>query len=173
MDAGPYIPLAIGPEQIAKVVHTCAEACGVPHGMVEKVCPASEEQEYRMDQHIRTGSAYMTQIIMHIEGGLKGGFIHRALSSIRHKNHALRTRLIKHNGQIYQVVLRDSIVLEQFGGDLQSFLAHKSQTRMDYGTPLSRYDFILETGGEVFFVWTGEALRIELIPQSNSYSNVL
>lgn len=151
-------------EDVEKLISACAEACGVSRETVEKICPASEEQIYRMDHHIGTGSSYVVQMVMHHEGDLNQNFLLRVLSAIRFKNHVLRTRLIKYDGKVYQVVLRDSIIFQQVGATLEIFLARNLQARMGYGTPLFRYAFIQEPHGESFFVWSGEPLQKESTP---------
>ena len=159
-------------EHIDRLVRACAEACGVGLGFVEKMGPASEEQERRMDHHIRTGS-YMMQMVLHCEGGLNQDFLLRALSALRSSNHILRTRLVRHEGQVYQVVLRDSMMYQQAAVDLRPFLEQNRRTPMGYGAPLFRYAFIREPHGEAFFIWTGESLQSELIPRMSPHSNVL
>lgn len=148
-----------------QIVRACAEACGVGHDLVEKIGLASEEQERRMDHHIHTGTSYMMQMVLHCEGDLNQQFLLHALGAMRLKNHVLRTRLVRNAGQVYQVVLRDSIGYQQAAVGLHQFLEHNAQTGMDYGTPLFRYAFILEPHGEAFFIWTGEPLRTEFIPK--------
>ena len=151
-------------EDVEKLISACAEACRVGRETVEKICPASEEQIHRMDHHIDTGSSYVVQMVMHHEGDLNQNFLLRVLSAIRFKNHVLRTKLIKYEGKVYQVVLRDSIVFQQVGATIQVFLARNSQAPMGYGTPLFRYAFIQEPHGESFFVWSGEPLQKESTP---------
>ena len=56
MDAGSPTTSDGRKEQTDKIVRACAEACGVEHGLVEKIGSASEEQERRMDHPVRTGS---------------------------------------------------------------------------------------------------------------------
>lgn len=153
MDRGSPITSDSQQEEIEKVVHACAEACGVGRKMVEKICPASEEQEHRMDHHINTGSSYMLQVVLHCEGDLNQDFLLRVLNAMRFKNHVLRTRLIKHEGLVYQIILKDPLVYLS-GVSLHGYLARNVRTPMDYGTPLARYAFIREPHGEAFFVWT-------------------
>lgn len=162
MDAKSPVTTNSSQENTAKIVRACAEACGIDYRNVEKICPASEEQERRMDHHIKMGS-YMMQMVLHYEGDLNQSFLLRILSAMRSKNHILRSRLIKHEGHVYQVVLRDSIAFHYAEVDLHGFLAQNSRTRMDYGTPLVRYAFIREPHGEAFFLWTGEPLPTVLI----------
>lgn len=149
-------------EYTIRMAHAGAEACGVAYEIVEKICPASPEQGHRMDHHINTGSSYMMQMVVQYEGDLNPDFLLRVLSAMRLKNHILRTRLIKLEGQVYQIVLKDSIVV-QTGIGLRGYLVQNSRTRMDYGTPLFRHAFIQEPDGEAFLVWTGEPLQIEFI----------
>ena len=158
MDAGSPVSDESRKEETEEVISACAEACGVGRGLVEKIGLASEEQKHRMDHHIKTGS-YMMQMVLHQEGILNGSFVLRVLSAMRLKNHILRTRLVKYEGYVYQLILKDKVVCQNLGADLHDFLAHDSQTRMDYGTPLFRYAFIKEPHGEVFFIWTSESLR--------------
>lgn len=164
MDRGSPITSDSQQEEIEKVVHACAEACGVGRKMVEKICPASEEQEHRMDHHINTGSSYMLQVVLHCEGDLNQDFLLRVLNAMRFKNHVLRTRLIKHEGLVYQIILKDPLVYLS-GVSLHGYLARNVRTPMAYGTPLARYAFIREPHGEAFFVWTGGSLRTEFIPK--------
>lgn len=150
-------------EDTDKIVRACAEACRVDRGLVEKIGPASDEQERRMDHHIDSGSSYMMQMVLHYEGDLNHDFLLRALTAMRSKNHVLRTRLVRHDGQVYQAVLRDSIMYQQATVGLHQFLGHNSRIRMDYGLPLFRYAFIRESHGEAFFIWTGESFQTEFI----------
>ena len=173
MEAGSASASDFRKEQTDKIVRACAEACGVDPGFVEKIGSASEEQECRMDHHISTGSSYMMQMVLHCEGGLNQDFLLRALSALRSKNHILRTRLVRLEGQVYQVVLRDGMMYQQAAVGLQPFLEHNRLTRMDYGAPLFRYAFIREPHGEVFFVWTGESLQTEFIPKMSPRPNIL
>ena len=173
MEAGSLTTSDGRKEQIDKIVRACAEACGVGPGFVEKMGSASEEQERRMDHHIRTGSSYMMQMVLHCEGNLNQDFLLRALSALRSKNHILRTRLVRHEGQVYQVVLRDAMMYQQATVGLLPFLEQNRRTHMDYGAPLFRYAFIREPHGEAFFIWTGESLQTEFIPKMSPHPNVL
>ena len=161
MDVGSPITTNIREEEANKIIRACAEACNVGRETLEKISPASEEQGHRMDHHINTGSSYVMQMVLNYEGDMNHHFLLRVLSAIRFKNHVLRTRLIKHEGKVYQVILRDSIIFQQVKASLQEFLAQNSSVRMNYGTPLIRYAFIREPHGESFFVWLGELLHIE------------
>ena len=163
MEAGAHATTGIGKVEIEKLTNACAEACGVGSGIVEKICLASEEQVHRMEHHIKTGS-YMMQMVLHYEGVLDHNFLLRVLNGIRFKNHVLRTKLVKHEGQVYQVILKDSLVFQQVGTSIEAFLAQNSQVRMGYGTPLLRYAFVREPHGESFFVWSGEPLQIDYVP---------
>ena len=166
MDTGSPSTTDIPSEDTQRRLEACARACGVARDIIEKICPASEEQKLRMDHHVNTGSSYMMQIVLHHEGDLtqkNQDFLLRVLSAIRLKNHVLRSRLIKHEGQVYQIVLKDSIVFQRIDGDLHSFLAHNSRTRMNYGTPLCRYAFVRDPHSEGFLIWTGEPRDKNLI----------
>ena len=158
MDTGS--PTVINGREVdtAKLIRACAEACGLAAKLVENIYTASPEQVHRMNHHIETGGSYLMQMVLQYEGDLKQTFLLEALGAMRFKNHVLRTRLVKHEGQVYQVVLRDSIQF-QVPVDLAGYLTRNSRTPMDYGTSLFRYAFIREPRGEAFFVWTGERLQ--------------
>ena len=159
MEGGSCTTTGIGKEDLEKLIHACAEACGVDRGIVDKIYPASGEQIHRMEHHIKTGS-YMMQMVLHSEGVLDQSFLLAVMSGLRFKNHILRTRLIKYEGQVYQVILKDSLLHHQVETSIEVFLAQNSQVRMGYGTPLLRYSFVRDPYGESFFVWSGEQLQI-------------
>lgn len=165
MDAGSPITTDSRNEDTEKVVSACAEACGVGGNLVEKICPATEEQEHCMDHHRSTGSSYMMQMVLHCEGNLNQNFLVRVLNAMRFKHHILRTRLIKHEGRVYQVILKDPLVYQAGHDCLHGYLARNARTCMDYGTPLARYAFVWEPHGEAFLVWTCESLGTESIPE--------
>ena len=167
MDTGVHTTTDITREEMEKLTNACAEACGDDSGIIEKICPASEEQIHRMEHHIKTGS-YMMQMVLHFEGVLDQNFLLSVLTGMRFKNHILRTRLVKYEGQVYQVILQDSLKYQQVGTRIDVFLAQNSQVRMGYGTPLLRHAFIQEPDGESFFVWSGEPLQIAYIPALES-----
>ena len=144
-----------------KMVRACAGACEVAEELVEKIVPASPEQEHRMNHHIETGS-YMMQMVLHYEGDMNISFLIRVLSVMCAKNHILRTRLVRYGGKTYQVVLGDSIVF-QTASNMYGYLAQNHQARMSYGSPLLRYAFIREACGENFFVWTGKSFKCDFI----------
>ena len=131
--------------------------------IMERICLATEEQVHRMEQHIRTG-AYMMQMVLGYEGDLVHKFLRSVLNGIRSKNQILRTRLVKHEGQVYQVVLKDVIVFDYLKIDIQAFLAQNSRRTMSYGTPLLRYAIIQAPHDQSFLVWSGEPLQIDQIP---------
>ena len=157
MDAGSPITDESRKDETEKIISACAKACGVRRDMAEKIGLASEEQKHCMDHHVKTGS-YMMHMVLHYEGNQNQSFLLRVLSAMRLKNHILRTRLIKYEGYVYQLILKDKIVY-RMGAGLHDFLAHESQIRMDYGTPLFRYALVKESHGEAFFIWTSEPLR--------------
>ena len=151
-------------KELASALLLTCEA--VDSGIMERICLATEEQVHRMEQHIRTG-AYMIQMVLGYEGDLVHEFLLLVLNGIRSKNQILRTRLVKHEGQVYQVVLKDNIVFEHTKIDIQAFLAQNSRRNMSYGSPLLRYAIILAPHGQFFFVWSGEPLQIDQIPALN------
>ena len=136
-----------------ELIQACADACMVNRTIVDKVVPASSNQEHRMNHHLETGS-YMTQMVLQYDGKPNKDFIINTLNVMRAKNHILRTRLIKHRGQTLQVVLKDSLHWQEKVG-LLAYKKHNLNARMDFGTPLCRYAFVQESH-ETFFVWTGE-----------------
>ena len=172
MDPGLLTTSAISKEDTEKIMLGCAEACGVGRDIVERFFLPSEEQAHRIDHHISTGS-YTVQMVLHYEGIMNHDFLLRCLSAMRSRNHILRTRLIKFEGRVYQVLLNDSVVFRQVATSLPVYLTQNAQARTTYGAPLCRYGFVQEPKGESFFVWSGEFIQTESILKHYAFSNVL
>ena len=162
INVGTGITHGITKEDVEKLYKGCAEACRVDRGIIEQICPATKEQVYRMEHHMKTGS-YMMQMVLHYDGALDHSFLIRVLNGIRSKNDVLRMRLVKHEGQVHQVILKDSLRFLLVETSIDAFLAENSRVRMGFGTPLLRYAFVRKPHSESFFVRSGEPLQIAYI----------
>ena len=141
-----------------KLARPCAKACGVSDDSVEGIFPASEEQVHCMEHHIQTGS-YVLQTVLQFQGNMTKNFLCGVLNMIRSKNAVLRTRLVKYEGRVFQVILEDFVELRQVKADIDVFLARDSALRMGYGTPLFRYTLV-QGPQESLIVLTGKPLLI-------------
>ena len=162
MEAGAHSTTDIDMIANKKLTRALLHACGVTlgSGIMEKICLATEDQMHRMEQHIETG-AYMMQIVLDYEGVMDEEFLLRVLNEIRSKNQILRTRLVKHEGQVYQVILKDTIEFKFTKKTLEGFLSTNARKPMNYGSPLLRYAFVQADPRQSFFVWSGEPLQVD------------
>ncbi|CAD6568034.1 MAG: Non-ribosomal peptide synthetase [Alectoria sarmentosa] len=133
------------------VVKACAEACGVQRDLIEDVIPPTDFQCYQFHQHIASGS-FMIQTVFEISGAFDLDLLRQTWQVLHDKNQILRTRLVKHNDEILQVVVNDTI---QWGGGcgLADYKASDIDKRVGSGDPLFRYAIVTE-GDRSFFVWT-------------------
>lgn len=138
------------------IISACAEACNVDRELIEHVQDATLEQVHRMKHHIKNGS-YLEQMVLqfdHKASVEQQDFFVKVIDTIGVKNHILRTRLVKHESAVYQVVLKDGNRWTT-KGDLEVYLYTNINTRMGYGSELCRYALLGDEQGQTFFIWTG------------------
>ena len=136
-------------------VNACAEACHVDQQLIECIYTAHAEQEHRMNHHISNGT-YLEQMVLqfdHVASLRQQEFLIKVIDTIRIKNYILRTRLVKHEGAVYQVVLKEGSRWT-IDADLEGYLRKSIKTRMGYGSELCRYALLGGEHGETFFIWT-------------------
>jgi hypothetical protein len=145
------------------VISACAEACNVDRQLIEHIHHATPEQEHRINHHIKNGS-YLEQMVLQFDHKAtieQQEFFIKVINTIRVKNHILRTRLVKHESAVYQVVLKDGNRWTT-KGDLEVYLCENINTRMGYGSELCRYALLGDEHGQTFFISTGMAHTISL-----------
>ena len=136
---------------IGNIIQACAEICGVQADSIEDIFPATDFQLMVFDQHIASG-AMMLQTMFEIVGAFDRDLLRQVWQLLHDKNQILRTRLVKHDDQLFQVVVNDTI---QWGNDynLARYQASEMNKRVGSGDPLFRYATVSD-GGRNFLVWT-------------------
>ena len=143
----------VGPrsELDESVVQACVKACGVQRNLIEDVFPATFFQLLVFHDHMARG-AMLLQTVFEIRGSLDLDVLRQTWQLLHDKNHIMRTRLVKHDDQILQVVVNDSIQWES-GNDLAEYKASDISKRVGSGDSLFRYAIVSE-GDRTFVVWT-------------------
>lgn len=137
-------------------LYACAQACNVDRQMIEFVSPAHPEQQGRLESHLVTGSYMETMVFESIQkpDRVQKDFLITAFEAVRFENCLLRTRLVKYEERVLQVVLGDRAEWIE-GLDSSVYMGHNSVVRMNYGNPLFRYAFLEDEDKPTYFVWTG------------------
>ena len=138
-----------------ELVQACAEACRVEKQAIEDIFPATKAQANLIAFHMKDGS-FMPQNVFQMHGPANKDLIREVFEVIRQKNQILRTRIVKHNDAVYQVVIEDTA--EWYEGT--SLLEYRNQVYskdgwVKYGDPLFRYAFIQE-GRDLYFAYTSQ-----------------
>ena len=135
------------------LVQECAKVCKVERQAIEDIFPSVDVQEMLFNWHLQDGSA-MLQYVFQIHGPARKDRIRKVIDVIQQKNQILRTRMVPHNGILYQVVVRDTVEWYE-GTDLSAYRSHvfSKDGRVGYGDPLYRYAFI-EEGRDLYFACT-------------------
>lgn len=137
------------------LVQACAKACKVEPQAIEDIFPATKAQANLIAFHQKDGS-FMPQNVFQIHGPAKKDRIREVFEVIRQKNQILRTRIVKRNDAVYQVVVKGAA--EWYEG--KSLSEYKNQVYskdgwVKYGDPLFRYAFI-EEGRDLYFAYTSQ-----------------
>ena len=137
------------------LVQACAKACKVEPQAIEDIFPATKAQANLIAFHQKDGS-FMPQNVFQIHGPAKKDRIREVFEVIRQKNQILRTRIVKHNDAVYQVVVKGAA--QWYEG--KSLSEYKNQVYskdgwVKYGDPLFRYAFI-EEGRNLYFAYTSQ-----------------
>ena len=137
------------------LVEVCATTCRVEQQAIEDIFPADEIQRKHLSWHFKNGG-FLLQYVFQIHGPAQSDLIREAVELIRQKNQILRTRLVQHNGALYQVVIKDTAEWYQ-GSSLSEYKSDvfSPEGRVGYGDPLFRYAFIQEDRN-LYFVYTGQ-----------------
>ena len=135
------------------LVQECAKVCRVDRQAIEDIFPSVAMQEMLFDWHLQDGSS-MLQYVFQIHGPARKDQIREVVNVIQQKNQILRTRMVRYNGVLYQVVVRDTVGWYE-GTDLSAYRSHvfSKDGWVGYGDPLYRYAFI-EEGRDLYFVCT-------------------
>lgn len=92
----------------ARVVQTCAEACGVQRDLIEDVFLSTDSQLIIFYQHIASG-AIRLNTVFEIGGTFKLCLLRQTWRLLQDRNQILRTRLVEYEDQVLQVVVNEAI----------------------------------------------------------------
>ena len=137
------------------LVQAFAKACNVEPEAIEDIFPATKAQANLIAFHQKDGS-FMPQNVFQIHGPAKKDRIREVFEVIRQKNQILRTRIVKHNDAVYQVVIKGAA--EWYEGTSLSEYKNQVYSKegwVKYGDPLFRYAFI-EEGRDMYFAYTSQ-----------------
>lgn len=93
----------------------------------------------------------MLQTVFEIRGTLYLDLLRQTWQLLQNKNQILRTMLVKHDDQLLQIVVNDTIQWER-AYNLADYKASDISKRVGLGDPLFRY-IIVSEGNRSFFVW--------------------
>ncbi len=144
--------VAFKPDFDKSVVQNCAGECGVEGDLIEDLFPATDFQLLSFHQHMIFGTM-MLQMVYELRGALDPDLLRQTWQLLHDKNQILRTRLVKHDDRILQVVVNDKIHWAS-GHDVAKYKASDMSKRVGSGDPLFRYAIVSE-GNRSFFIWTG------------------
>lgn len=135
------------------LVQECAKVCRVNRQEIEDIFPSVAMQEMVFNWHLQDGSS-MVQYVFQIHGPARKDQIREVVDVIQQQNEILRTRMVRHNGILYQVVVKDTVKWYE-GTDLSAYRSYvfSKDGRVGYGDPLYRYAFI-EEGQDLYFACT-------------------
>ena len=127
------------------LVEHCALACQVNPALIEDIFPSSDLQARLLYLHLSAEKpgGWLKQLVFEIAGTDDASKVKAAFQAVRDDNQALRTRLVRHEDRVVQVILRDQIHWEM-ASNLAEYLAHDISTRMNFGDPLTRYAVVQE-----------------------------
>ena len=128
----------------SRIVYTCLAQCGVASSIVEDIVPCSPFQRDLM----AASHEYAAWLVIDVVELRKRneGQVRNAFEVLRQKNPILRTRIIQHGLDLYQVVLKDTIHWHEEHTNLKSYMSRDLARRMSYGDALCRYAVIRDAG---------------------------
>jgi hypothetical protein len=132
-------------------VDICLKSCGLQRKEVDDIMPCTEIQKDMMTSHVESGT-WLFQCVFKIEGP-NVQRAQNAFEDLRRRNPALRTRIVKHNGDMLQVVTNEDISWRKEKLQLHIYKQSDIAKHMKFGGPLARYA-IVQDGQETYLVWT-------------------
>ncbi|KAF2130328.1 nonribosomal peptide synthetase 6 [Dothidotthia symphoricarpi CBS 119687] len=140
------LPFALIPKDwdMEKARDESAELCGIDASLVEDVYSCTPLQEGLMALSAKFPDAYVAQrvVTLPVEAAEK---LKRAYDTTVEDSPVLRTRMINVPGRgLFQVVLKDGLLVRDHGTDLSEYLKLDREEPMDLGKALFRYGVVRE-----------------------------
>ena len=135
----------------SSIVNTCVLQCGVDSSLIEDIIPCAPYQRALMTD-IHESGCWLMDTVIELQRGTEER-VRKAFEVLRQKNPALRTRIIQHGLDLYQVILNDPIHWHEEHTNVDDYMSRDLARRMSYGDSLSRYAIIREADRS-FLMWT-------------------
>lgn len=120
----------------------CATACQVTRDTVEDIHPASLFQTVIFEKELQCGT-YTLQWVFQICGEMDRNLLIGAWDRLQKKHQIPRTRLVRRDGDLWQVVLYSGMEWQE-GKDLAGYKSQSLSQPIESGPPLFRYAVITE-----------------------------
>ncbi|KAL8788552.1 MAG: hypothetical protein Q9213_001625 [Squamulea squamosa] len=139
------------------LMQQCALACQVDPTFIEDIVASPKMQARLFQLHIsaKAPGAMLEQVVFEIEGTDDTSTVMAAFQAVQKNNQILRTRLIQHEDQVLQVILRQDQIHWAKGSNLAEYLKQDISIRANFGDPLIRYAVVHEHE-KTFIVWTAQ-----------------
>ncbi len=166
-------------ESAGEVLHVAAAQCGVSETNIEDVYPATMNACYFMLTSEAAPNWWTSFHTFPLPADVDLSRYLECWKAAISTHQNLRSRIIKTETAILQVVLRQERESIRSAENLNSFIEQERQTTMNWGESLSRYCVVEEKqNGQRYFVWTAkqamfDAWSLHLLAQeiSKAYSS--
>ncbi|KAH8902239.1 hypothetical protein BR93DRAFT_904372, partial [Coniochaeta sp. PMI_546] len=177
-DAVPFglVPAA----EIESLKAAIARECGLDQSQIEDIYPSTSLQEGLMALAVKQRGSYIAKLAYRLSDAVDINRFQRAWEHTVNICSNLRTRIVLHNGQTFQAVIRESPAWEEMhgSGSLSAALDAAKRTEMAYGSRLCRYALVSdESSGQSYFlailhhaVFDGWSMGLILETLRNAYS---
>ncbi|CAK1365557.1 putative peroxisomal-coenzyme A synthetase [Cercospora beticola] len=143
---------AAGLMQQWDIIKTCLEQTGIENHELEDIAPCAGFQEELMRATNDTG-IFMIQVIFNAGNEKSISRAKTVIDRIVQSNSIFRTRVVQHEQDFYQVVVKKPIEWTEFDGTLEAYKVQDEARRIHYGDPLIRLAVVRDPHG-LYIVWT-------------------
>ncbi|KAH8667321.1 hypothetical protein BGZ60DRAFT_564547 [Tricladium varicosporioides] len=134
---------------IESLVEVAAKECGIDSSLIEDMYPCTSSQESSMAIY---DSSVVSQHAYEIPSTIDLARFRKAWEILSTTAAIMRTRIVKTNEGVFQVVIKQELKWED-SETLEQYLEHDKQIPITYGGPLSRYAIIGKSRRK-YMVWT-------------------
>ena len=127
--------------------------CDIPNSdLVQDAYPTSSLQEGLMVLAMKQPGSYLAKYIYKLPSHVDVAKFKTAWEAIVTACDNLRTRIMRAGDQSVQAVIEDDVHWEDLNMDLRSAIATMKDTKVGYGSRMTRYGLV-EENGETYFIW--------------------
>ncbi|GIZ48119.1 hypothetical protein CKM354_001119200 [Cercospora kikuchii] len=143
---------AAGLMQQWDIIKTCLEQTGIENHELEDIAPCAGFQQELMRATNDTG-IFMIQVIFNAGNEKSISRAKIVIDRIVQSNSIFRTRIVQHEQDFYQVVVKRPVEWVEFDGTLEAYKVQDEARRIHYGDPLIRLAVVRGPHG-LYIVWT-------------------